>query len=328
MASQPFTAAFHNTLVNDIPGNTSVSSVMPGYPDNLSLSLSGGGKRKNKRRSNKRSKRSKRSRSSRRNPEEKVVRGARLQTRPSASHYYNKLNKPVGYKISYRPRKGGKYIMHKLALRKNGNPFWKALEKLPKKSRKGRKTERSRTTRRNSRGQKVRTRRPRYLNRRGNGGSGAEQMDDMNLMDVPSVVALENFSPITPGEIKLQKGNYYKLLDGQDSSSWVLVKDTVNNAVGYVPPNYVKFDESDGNHIVKVTAKGNWSASGRIIPENTHFKYANAIDINKGLTYITFPKIRLLGPTEDQSFYYYGGPQGGTLDKFGYFPEWLVDISF
>ena len=168
MASQPFTAAFHNTLVNDIPGNTSVSSVMPGYPDNLSLS--GGGRRKNKKK-DKRSNRSKRSRSSRRNPEEKVVRGARLQTRPSASRYYNKLNKPVGYKISYRPRKGGKYIMHELALRKNGTPFWKALEKLPKKSRKGRKTERSRTTRRNSRGQKVRTRRPRYLNRRGNGGA-------------------------------------------------------------------------------------------------------------------------------------------------------------
>jgi hypothetical protein len=190
MASQPFTAAFHNTLEPDIPGNTSVSSVMPGYPDNLSLSLSGGGKRKNKRRSNKRSKRSKRSRSSRRNPEEKVVRGARLQTRPSASHYYNKLNKPVGYKISYRPRKGGKYIMHKLALRKNGNPFWKALEKLPKKSRKGRKTERSRTTRRNSRGQKVRTRRPRYLNRRGNGGTALMRKSMVEIgKDASTVVA-------------------------------------------------------------------------------------------------------------------------------------------
>lgn len=155
MASQPFTAAYHNTLVQDIPGNTSVSSVMPGYPENLSLS--GGGKRKNKRRSKKRSKRSNK-RSNGLNKGEKVVRGARLQTRPSASHYYNKLNKPVGYKISYRPRKGGKYIMHELALRKNGTPFWKALEKLPKKSR---------MTRRNSRGKRVKTRRMRYLDRRG-----------------------------------------------------------------------------------------------------------------------------------------------------------------
>lgn len=157
MASQPFTAAYHNTLQPDIPGNTSVSSVMSGYPDNLSLS--GGGRRKNKHRSKKSSERSKRSRrSSRRNPEEKVVRGARFQTRPSASHYYNKLNKPVGYKISYRPRKGGKYIMHELALRKNGTPFWKALEKLPKKSR---------MTRKNTRGKRIKTRRMRYLDRRG-----------------------------------------------------------------------------------------------------------------------------------------------------------------
>ena len=156
MASQPFTAAYHNSLV-PLDGNSASSEVMSGYPG--SLNLSGGGRRKNKRRSNKRSKRSKRSRrSSRRNPEEKVIRGARLQTRPSASHYYNKLNKPVGYKISYRPRKGGKYIMHELALRKNGTPFWKALEKLPKKSR---------TTRRNSRGKRVKTRRMRYLDRRG-----------------------------------------------------------------------------------------------------------------------------------------------------------------
>ncbi len=155
MASQPFTAAYHNSLV-PLEGNSSVSEVIPGYPDNLSLS--GGGKRKNKRRSNKRSNRLNKKRSKRINKKEKVVRGARLQTRPSASHYYNKLNKPVGYKISYRPRKGGKYIMHELALRKNGTPFWKALEKLPKKSR---------MTRRNSRGKRVKTRRMRYLDRRG-----------------------------------------------------------------------------------------------------------------------------------------------------------------
>jgi hypothetical protein len=145
MNSQPFTAAYHNTLMNDIPGNSSVSSVMPGYPEGV---LSGGRKRSKRIRINK---------------EEKVVRGARFQTRPSASHYYNKLNKPEGYKISYRPRKGGKYIMHELVLRKNGTPFWKALEKLPKRSKRTKRTKKTRTTRRNS----VRTRRPRYLNRRG-----------------------------------------------------------------------------------------------------------------------------------------------------------------
>ena len=65
---------------------------------------------------------------------DKVVRGAKKQSRPSASHYYNKLRVPVGYKISYRPRKGGKYILHSLQLRKNGTPYWKSLEKLPKKT--------------------------------------------------------------------------------------------------------------------------------------------------------------------------------------------------
>ena len=141
MNSQPFTAAYHNTLMNDIPGNSSVSSVMSGYPEGV---LSGGRKRSKRIRINK---------------EEKVVRGARFQSRPSASHYYKTLNKPEGYKISYRPRKGGKYIMHELVLRKNGTPFWKALEKLPK---------RSKRTKRTKRGKKTRTtRRPRYLNRRG-----------------------------------------------------------------------------------------------------------------------------------------------------------------
>jgi hypothetical protein len=66
----------------------------------------------------------------------KVVKGAKLQSRPSASYYYNTLNKPLGYKISYRPRKGGKYILHSLELRKNNTPYWKALEKLPKLSKK------------------------------------------------------------------------------------------------------------------------------------------------------------------------------------------------
>ena len=63
----------------------------------------------------------------------KVVKGAVNQSRPSASYYYKTLNKPVGFKISYRPRKSGKYIEHELVLRKNGSPYWKALEKLPKK---------------------------------------------------------------------------------------------------------------------------------------------------------------------------------------------------
>jgi len=63
----------------------------------------------------------------------KVVKGAVNQSRPSASYYYKTLNKPVGFKISYRPRKSGKYIEHELVLKKNGSPYWKALEKLPKK---------------------------------------------------------------------------------------------------------------------------------------------------------------------------------------------------
>ena len=67
-------------------------------------------------------------------PSSKVVRGAKFQKRPSASYYYRDLEKPRGYKISYRPRKGGKYILHSLELRKNGSPYWKSLEKLPKRT--------------------------------------------------------------------------------------------------------------------------------------------------------------------------------------------------
>ena len=103
------TAAYHPTLEN-IAGQQTWEA---GYPQD------GGGKRK-------------RTRSRKRDLSNKVVRGARFQTRPSASYYYKTLNKPAGYKISYRPRKGGKYIFHELALRKNGSPYWKALEKLPK----------------------------------------------------------------------------------------------------------------------------------------------------------------------------------------------------
>ena len=65
------------------------------------------------------------------------MKGAVHQFRPSASYYYKTLNKPVGFKISYRPRKGGKYILHELAIRQNGSPYWKALEKLPKKQKGG-----------------------------------------------------------------------------------------------------------------------------------------------------------------------------------------------
>jgi hypothetical protein len=64
---------------------------------------------------------------------EKVVKGAKYQKRPSASYFYNEMNVPVGFEVEYRPRKGGKMIKHSLQLRKNGTPYWKAGEKLPKK---------------------------------------------------------------------------------------------------------------------------------------------------------------------------------------------------
>ena len=73
----------------------------------------------------------------RKSKRDKVVKGAKSQTRPSASHYYKTLKKPVGFQISYRPRKSGKYILHELTLRKNGSPYWKALEKLPRKKHSG-----------------------------------------------------------------------------------------------------------------------------------------------------------------------------------------------
>jgi len=83
----------------------------------------------------------------------KVVKGAKFQSRPSASYHYNTLNHPVGFQVTYRPRKGGKYILHKLALRKNGSPYWKALEALPKtkkqlKKRSSRRSNRRRSSRR------------------------------------------------------------------------------------------------------------------------------------------------------------------------------------
>ena len=64
----------------------------------------------------------------------KTVRGTKNQKRPSASYDYKVLGKSVGYKTSYRPRKSGKMIRYSLQLRKNGTPYWKALQKLPKKT--------------------------------------------------------------------------------------------------------------------------------------------------------------------------------------------------
>ncbi len=66
----------------------------------------------------------------------KTIRGTKNQKRPSASYYYKVLGKSVGYKTSYRPRKGGKMIKYSLQLRKNGTPYWKALTRLPKKTKK------------------------------------------------------------------------------------------------------------------------------------------------------------------------------------------------
>lgn len=92
----------------------------------------------------------------------KVVRGAVLQSRPSASHYYKKLGKPIGTQVTYRPRKGGKYILHELRLRKNGSPYWKALEALPKtKKQLSRKRSQRRSRGRRTRGRKSRGRRTR-----------------------------------------------------------------------------------------------------------------------------------------------------------------------
>ena len=85
---------------------------------------------------------------------EKVVKGAKYQKRPSASYFYNEMNVPVGFEVEYRPRKGGKMIKHSLRLRKNGTPYWKAEDKLPKKKsskkRKSRKTIKRRSSKKRS----------------------------------------------------------------------------------------------------------------------------------------------------------------------------------
>ena len=88
----------------------------------------------------------------------KVVKGAKHQTRPSASYYYNEMGVPVGYQVKYRPRKGGKMIFHSLQLRKNGTPYWRAEEKLPtlqrSKRRSSRKSRSTRGRRRSTRGRR------------------------------------------------------------------------------------------------------------------------------------------------------------------------------
>ena len=84
---------------------------------------------------------------------EKVVKGAKYQKRPSASYFYNEMNVPVGFEVEYRPRKGGKMIKHSLQLRKNGTPYWKAEEKLPKK-RSSKKRIKTRSVRRTSKNKK------------------------------------------------------------------------------------------------------------------------------------------------------------------------------
>ena len=81
----------------------------------------------------------------------KVVKGAKHQTRPSASYYYNELGVQVGYQVRYRPRKGGKMILHSLQLRKNGTPYWRAEEKLPTLKRSKRRNTRKRSSRRSTR---------------------------------------------------------------------------------------------------------------------------------------------------------------------------------
>ena len=81
----------------------------------------------------------------------KVVKGAKYQTRPSASYFYNELNVPIGFKVEYRPRKGGKMIKHSLQLRQNGTPYWKAEEKLPIKRSSKKRKPRTKSTRKSTR---------------------------------------------------------------------------------------------------------------------------------------------------------------------------------
>jgi hypothetical protein len=82
----------------------------------------------------------------------KTVRGTKTKKRPSASYYYNVLGKKVGYKTSYRPKKGGKIVNFTLQLRKNGTPYWKPVSKQTKKTKKNKKTVKRRDLIKGSRG--------------------------------------------------------------------------------------------------------------------------------------------------------------------------------
>ena len=97
----------------------------------------------------------------------KVVKGAKYQSRPSASYFYNELNVPVGFTVQYRPRKGGKMITHTLQLRNNGTPYWKAEEKLPVK-----RSSLKRTKGQKRKGSKKRGSKKRGSKRRGSKGKG------------------------------------------------------------------------------------------------------------------------------------------------------------
>lgn len=168
--------------------------------------------------------------------------------------------------------------------------------------------------------------------RKRNGGSSAEQMDEMDEMEiwkVPMVVALESFKPEDDqSERKLIKGRPYNILGKQERELQVKVKDTRwREFVGHVPMNFLKFVKSkESQESQEVEANNDWSASGQIIPDNRFFTYSNAIDITKGSRYIIFPELEISGPEGSEGIYNYGGPQGETLDKFGYFPKRFVEI--
>lgn len=98
----------------------------------------------------------------------KVVKGAKYQSRPSASYFYDELNVPVGFTVQYRPRKGGKMITHTLQLRNNGTPYWKAEEKLPVKRSSSKRTKRTK-------GSKKRGSKKRGSKRRGSKGKGPKR---------------------------------------------------------------------------------------------------------------------------------------------------------
>lgn len=140
--------------------------------------------------------RSKRSNRRRSTKSTKVVRGAKYQSRPSASYHYNTLNNPVGFQVTYRPRKGGKYILHELALRSNGTPYWKALEALPKTKKQNR-TRRRSSKRRSSRRRSTRRRSSRRRSTKG-------KMDDFDLNEIP-VPEIKKYPHV---QRELDRGDY------------------------------------------------------------------------------------------------------------------------